>query len=377
MTALPRTAIRAPRPRILCVDDEPQVLDGLVLHLRSEFQVVTATSGADGIAELEKGTFAVIISDMRMPRMDGAAFLRRAREIAPDTTRILLTGQTDLQSAISVVNDGQIFRFLSKPCQPDRLAAMVRAGAEQHRLVTAERELLESTLRGSILALTDLLALAHPVAFGRAGRIKQHVTEICDALGVTERWHLEVAAMLSQLGCVILPSLTAEKLYFQQPMTAEEAEQVRKLPDMVQQLLGHIPRLEPVLGLLSERPAPTVDRRAHQILRVAVAYDLLEGRGSTPQEAVDTLRGRGGYDASILDALAECKRTATAAQDIREVPFAAVRVGMIFADDVRTGTGTLMVARGYEVTESFVARAATFGPGHVREPVRVIVPRPK
>ena len=173
MTAAALRMPRTVRPRVLCVDDEPQVLDGLTLNLRRDFEVVTASSGADALAEIAaRGPFAVIISDMRMPRMDGAQFLRRAREIAPDSVRMLLTGQTDLASAIAVVNEGQIFRFLTKPCAPDQLIAMVRAAVDQHRLLTSERELLERTLHGSIEALTDLLAVAHPVAFGRAGRIK-------------------------------------------------------------------------------------------------------------------------------------------------------------------------------------------------------------
>ena len=181
--------------------------------------------------------------------------------------------------------------------------------------------------------------------------------------------------MLSQLGCVILPSLTAEKLYFQQPLSADEADQVRKLPDLVQRLLGHIPRLEPVLALLADRPGHGVSPTAHQVLRIALAYDLLEGRGATPQEAVDTLRGRGGYEPTVLEALAAAKRLVDTVVEIREIAFRAVRVGMVFAEDVRTSAGTLMVARGYEVTEGFVARAATFQAGVVREPVRVIVPK--
>ena len=105
------------RPKVLCVDDEPRVLEGLSLHLRRMYEVEVATSGNAGLAVLERDkTFAVVISDMRMPGMNGAVFLSRSREIAPDAVRMLLTGQTDMTSAVQAVNVGQIFKFLTKPC---------------------------------------------------------------------------------------------------------------------------------------------------------------------------------------------------------------------------------------------------------------------
>jgi DNA-binding NtrC family response regulator len=110
------------RTKILCVDDEPRVLEGLALHLGRIFEMVTATSGREGLEVLAgQGPFTVVLSDMRMPGMDGAAFLSKVRQAAPDTTRMLLTGDTDLQAAIAAVNEGQIFRFLTKPCAPYNL----------------------------------------------------------------------------------------------------------------------------------------------------------------------------------------------------------------------------------------------------------------
>src|SRR5258705_6448145 len=98
-------------PRVLCVDDEPHILEGLMLQLRRQFTVFTAPGGRAGLECLarERG-FAVVISDMRMPEMDGAAFLARAREEHPDAVRILLTGNSDLDAAIAAVNEGEIFR---------------------------------------------------------------------------------------------------------------------------------------------------------------------------------------------------------------------------------------------------------------------------
>lgn len=145
--------ISAERYRILCVDDEAGVLEGLDLILGRRFRVETATSGAAGLDTLERcRDVAVVISDMRMPHMDGAAFLSKVRTVAPDAIRILLTGQADMRSAVSAVNEGQIFRFLTKPCAPASLTAAIDAACEQRRLLTAEKVLLEETLQGSIKA---------------------------------------------------------------------------------------------------------------------------------------------------------------------------------------------------------------------------------
>lgn len=114
--------MQTPR-RILCVDDEEDVLRGLKRVLRSpRFETVGALSGAEGLERLkEEGAenFDVVVSDMRIPEMNGAQFLSRVREVAPDVSRILLTGQADVESSIAAVNDGQIFRFLTKPWAPD------------------------------------------------------------------------------------------------------------------------------------------------------------------------------------------------------------------------------------------------------------------
>lgn len=128
------TARNASLPRVLCVDDEPKVLDGLVRALRGTFDVHTAVGGALGLAAIEReGPFAVVMSDMRMPGMDGATFLRFCRERAPDAVRVLLTGQADLPSAVAAVNEGQIFRFLTKPCDRGTLVAALGEAVDRYR----------------------------------------------------------------------------------------------------------------------------------------------------------------------------------------------------------------------------------------------------
>lgn len=369
------------KPAILCVDDEPGVLEGLELHLRRGFRVHTATSGAQGLQMIDShGPFAVVLSDMRMPEMSGAVFLSKVREKSPASTRMLLTGQTDMQSAIQAVNEGQIFRFLTKPCPPKQLKAVFEDAVELHNLKRVERDLLERTLRGSIKALTDVLALVNPTAFGRAGRVRTLVAELCQSLAMTDTWAVEVASMVLQLGTITVGPRVAEKLYYGRPLDPEEAEQADRMPQAIAELLGEIPRLEPVLDLVSEHfLSASAGRRPEslgaQLLSLANDFDVVQSTGLPTSEAINTLRGRGTrYDPALLNRLSDLRGAAEGGQVIREVRLAGLVAGMIFAEDVRMLTGVLLAPRGYEVTESFVARAPSFSDSGVHEPVRVIVP---
>jgi CheY-like chemotaxis protein len=130
--------------KVLFVDDEPLVLDALRRMLHDKFHIYTANSGEKGLASVEQnGPFAVVISDMRMPGMNGAEFLARIRKDAPDTVRMLLTGFTDLDAAIAAVNEGNIFRFLTKPCRKDELVGAINLGLAQYRSTLAEKELMK------------------------------------------------------------------------------------------------------------------------------------------------------------------------------------------------------------------------------------------
>src|ERR1700735_5369190 len=154
--------------RILCVDDEPNILLAFARQLR-KYEIVTALGPELGLKTVEEqGPFAVVVSDLRMPRMSGVQFLTKVKELSPDTVRIMLTGHGDLSAAAEAVNQGSIFRFLLKPCPTEVLSGALEAGLEQYRLVNAERQLLEQTLRGSVEVLSEILSLSNQEAFGQA-----------------------------------------------------------------------------------------------------------------------------------------------------------------------------------------------------------------
>jgi response regulator RpfG family c-di-GMP phosphodiesterase len=376
------------RPRVLCVDDEARVVEGLVLHLRKDYEVHTALSGADALKVLkELGGAAVVVSDMRMPGMDGATLLHHVMSVFPDATRILLTGEPGRDAAIDAVNKAHIFRFLTKPCPPEQLKAAIEAGVMQHRLIGAERSVLKETLIGCIKALIDVLAIANPVAFGRANRLKRLAVSFADSLQCRDFWQLEAAALLSQIGYLSLPAELVEKLYYGEPLTPEEKTLAEGVPEVVMKLLENIPRLDPVIQILvalnwtDEQIARLGDGTVGlgtRILGLVSEYDTLITQGHSIDVAVQTLRGRSPrFTAGLIEQLGTHLGAGSGKNEAREIPLKTVQLGMVIMQDVRTHLGTLLVPRGFEVTPLFVERMGNFGPELLSEIVKVMVPAAK
>jgi response regulator RpfG family c-di-GMP phosphodiesterase len=377
---------QAVKARVLCVDDEPYVLDGLRDTLRRSFDVRVATSAVDALELLkeEPDAYAVVVSDMRMPVMDGATFLREARRWAPDATRMLLTGFADMDAAVNAVNNAQLFRFLTKPCAPNDLVRACTAALVQHRLVTAERVLLEQTLHGSVKALADVLALANPVAFGRAVTVQAAVKRLAKAVGMRQPWEVEVAAMLSPIGAVTLPTSTAEKLYAGQPLSEDEVEMVNRVPAITRRILQNIPRLEGVMQILDNYTRPfeagvgsAVIPIGARMLRIARDFDALQAQGLDPSVALNAMRSREGlYDSHLLQTFAEVT-TDGADMRVSEINLGELRAGMTLAGDVRSAAGQLLIAHGQEASEGLIERLRNLAEGFVREPLRIFEPVPE
>ena len=373
------------RPVVLCVDDEARVVDSLALALRKDYEVHTALSGEAGLQKLkELRGVAVVVSDMRMPAMDGATFLKRVMRTNPDVSRILLTGETGRDAAVLAINEGQIFRFLTKPCPPDQLRTAIDAAVIQYRLVNAERAILQETVIGCIQVLIDVQAITNPVVFARASRVKRLAMNFATELGCSGYWQLEAAAMLSQLGYLSLPIELVEKMYYGERLTPEESLLVQSAPEVSSKLLGHIPRLEPVLQILAALQATDQALRVlgdgtiglgARILALVLDYDSLVTQGHSADVAMQSLRAKAArYGDTLIEKFATQVGAASTTSEIREMQLRLVKAGMTIMSDVRTHMGTLLIARGFEVTESFLVRVQNFGDGILDERVKVLQP---
>lgn len=170
---------------LLLVDDEPGILSALRRLFRPHgYQLLLAESGAAGLAELEKTPVDLVISDMRMPEMDGAAFLKQVRERWPNTARILLTGYADITSTVAAINEGEISRYISKPWDDDEIVGIVRDTLERQRLESENRR-LAALIQAQNEELKDLNA-------GLEQKVAERTAELQQALGFVEQAHGEL-----------------------------------------------------------------------------------------------------------------------------------------------------------------------------------------
>jgi FixJ family two-component response regulator len=376
--------------KILFVDDEPQVLDGLKRMLYKEFEVDTAVGAELALTAIRVcGPYSVVVSDMRMPGMNGAQFLTQLRQTAPDTVRMLLTGYTDLNAAVAAVNDGNIFRFLTKPCTKEVLATAITTGLVQYRLITAEKELLERTLMGSIKVLTDVLSAASPEAFGRSMRIARCVRHLVSKFDLPSPWRFEAAAMLSQLGCVTLDPEIIQAAYLGENLSPENQARFAAHPLVARDLLVNIPRLESIAWMISQQlvkeTSPTIPQTPEagaeaivfgaKMLKLAVAFDDLRMKGMSDEDAISKLQGRHvEFGADLVEALVSIKPE-SGKMEVRKIPASKITTGMILQQEIRTLTGMLVVAKGQEVTHALLIKLDNFSRGGtIDKEIMVLVP---
>lgn len=370
--------------KVLFVDDEENILHSIKRELRKRFEIYTASSGSEALALLKnEGPFAVIVSDMRMPLMDGIQLLAAVKDQYPDTIRMMLTGNADQETAIDAVNKGQIFRFLNKPCPTSTLVIAIALAQRQYRLITAEKELLDKTLMGSITVLSEVLSLASPIAFSSGLRVKSIVGEMARKLNLNNIWQFEISALMSQIGCITLPPDTLNKLYTGQDMDPEENKMYQDHPQIGSKLLEKIPRLETVAAIIGHQLLPYNSFEEHrdikeevsigaQILKISTDFDTLLHRGSNRSEALKQLQNQPAeYNPELLKILAGIKLSPenerVVAVDIRDMS-----VGMITEQDIVASNGLLIAPKGQEVTWSLIRGLKNFSQqGGVKEPILV------
>lgn len=353
------------KPTILCVDDEINVLEGLKISLRKTGRILTAESGSQGLEMLsDHPDVAVVVSDMRMPQMDGATFLARAHEMRPETVRILLTGFSDMEAAVRAVNEGQLFRFLTKPCPPDMLVTTIQAALDQHRLITAEKVLLQRTLLGSVQALMEVLALDNPQAMGRAMRIRRRVREMAGRLELRAVWPAEFAAIFSQLGLVSLPQPLQQKVYQGHALDEEDALAMSRNVDVMVSIIGKIPRLEPAIEILKKLVLkPTTDDLLDvRIIRAAILIEAAESRGQTKKETMADITGRGSFIGDdVIAAAGIDTEEVDGVADKRSVRIRDLTAGMVILNDLYAVNEILLAPRGLTLNAASVEHIVNFG----------------
>lgn len=368
-------------PRILLVDDEPNVLSGLRRNLHGRFLIETAGGGAEALDKLGDGTgFGVVLSDMRMPGMDGVELLASVRARAPDVVRVMLTGNADQATAVEAVNRGAIFRFLNKPCAPDAVAAALGDGLAQHRLLTAERELVERTLGGTVGVLVEVLMAVDPAGFGRAMRVRGLARRVAGAVPGLNPWELDLAAMLHPLGATALPAELREKLRAGAALEEPERAQASRAPAIGADMIAKIPRLAGVAEIVRHHLAaaePGVPAGA-RVLRVLSDFAALAEKGVAAGLAFARLgqESVGAYDPAIFAAVRDALLADEGAiqAQITAKKIAELYPGLVLVDDIAIAAdGGVLLKAGFEISDTLLSKIRAYHQFRaLREPVRVV-----
>ena len=339
------------KPRVLLVDDDVLLLRSLGRILRDEFEVVTAESGEAALQVLfDAAPFAVVIADMMMPGMDGIHFLDQWKFLSPNTTRVMLTGQAELGTAIDAVNQGQVFRFLTKPIKGDDLRLVLVDAVNQYELVMAERTLLEQTLTGSVQTLVELLSLLDPKGFGRTKEIRDLAVAIAEKFSLDVGWDIGLAALLARIGWLAIPLEVQAKISRGERLSPQENEMFLRAPEVGSNIIANIPRLHSVAQIIkystknydgSGYPNERIQREdlplGSRILKVVSEYvNRLQIRKSKMVVFNEIETGAGTkYDPDVLKALGEIIHVpVTEAERHVLLALDELQPGMVLADDV-------------------------------------------
>ncbi|USD43652.1 response regulator [Vibrio sp. SCSIO 43135] len=350
---------------VLLVDDEINILNSFRRTLRNQVDIELANNGQEALEKIRSKQYAVIVSDMQMPEMNGLELLQMVKEISPDTVRMMFTGNADQKTAVDAVNLGDVFRFINKPCSPPELLVYIESAIRQYDLIVAEKVLLNKTLKGVINVLSEVMSLTSPEINDHSNRIHHHMRQLAKAIDLKKHWSFEPMVQLSQLGYIIFPESSLKNMSEGNAETEEDRQLFDQHPCLASDLLRQIPRMEGVAKTIlyqqkcfNGEGIPYDEVKGQDIplgarmLKIVCDYTRLERSGFSSLEATNTLEEqRDFYDPTLLAAF---KSTLELEQPKLMVELERLNPSMIIEGEIRTARGQLVARQGQQVTSALM-----------------------
>lgn len=240
------------RYKILIVDDEPDNLALLYRTLRSKYDIVKSTSPLQALEILKQDKFNCILSDHKMPEMDGVEFLKRSCDIAPDTMRLLVTAYTDAGILIDAINYAKIYRYIKKPYNPDEMMLIVENALEYWQLKADNGALvndLKELFAGTITAIVEALDAKDSYTLGRSRRVTFYAVKMAKALHLsdTTTGKIELAGLLHDIGMIGVSDDILSKV---ERLTQDEYNEIKKHVHHSVRILDDIKQLSDVVEII-------------------------------------------------------------------------------------------------------------------------------
>lgn len=364
--------------KILFVDDDKALLNTMERNLAFEFEVVTADGCEAALAEVEKqGPFSVAVVDMQMPQVNGIQTIEKLRERMPEAVFMMLTGNQDVGTAVQAINDGHVFRFITKPCEVNEIKRALTAAQEQHNLVIAEKELLYGTFMGSINLMTDIIEMDGNRQIDTR-RMAATIASLYASLDLQLGWEEKIASRICLVGIAMLEPQEVIEFESLDPESDEHKNLVNRVFNLSSKMIAKIPRL----GWISEVFLYTPKIESYNLktqrrevvavcLKVAFYWNYLTLRGLSVEEATSTLRTiMPNMNTAVLEGIG-CLDDNRDAHALIKVGVQNLIEGMVPNVDIDSPTGERVISRGRRMSATIIENLQRI-PEFANEKIQVI-----
>jgi DNA-binding response OmpR family regulator len=378
-----------PQYTVLAVDDSESNLDILVAVLSDDYEVTVAMDGRTALEMVRTVQPDLILLDIMMPGIHGYEVCNKLKldKDTRDIPIIFVTSKTSISYEAAGLELGAV-DYITKPFNPIIIRARVKTHLALRNARLELQELLEKTLGGSSKVLMDILALNNPIAFNRANRLMRYMNTIVEYLEVPDSWQFELAAMLSQIGCITVPRDVLTRIFSDQDVTEEDRKLYSTHPETGRELLSKIPRLETVAEIVARQLLP-MDKMSEtrglrdkdpatlggEVLNAVIEFDQLISQGNELQEAFIKMRARGLASQSLIDAMEKSIKVDKAKKVPKKISAKELLNSMIIDQDIFDDTGVLLIKKGCEVSLAVMRVLQRYAELKIiNEPIRVLVP---
>ncbi|MCM8525116.1 MAG: response regulator [Lentisphaeraceae bacterium] len=349
---------------VLFVDDDPNILKAIKRNLRGKFEICTSETIEDAIDKIKTHTFPVVVSDMKMPVMNGADFLILVRETQPEAIRILLTGESGLEEAIKAINESDIFKFLKKPCPTEVLIENINSALRIYNAKHIEELLMEKSVKGFVLIISELMNIISPEIFKKSSDIRRIIKSPRTSFPIKDEWSVEVAALLMYLGSINYKIYSYEKIF--------NTEAMSKILYKSASLIFKIPKFEEVHNILYDLACFYEDQAVinaldcdSKVLKLIIDYYHMVSHANFKEKFVRM------YNKDILSAIPDMLGK-TKKSEIIEIGADKLEANMTAAENIITVSGSILINKGDTITDNDIVTLLLFSSKNVLvEPFKV------